>query len=174
MQPETNANETPAAPPDASSGVSISADIGSIGFPFVQKTQEAVDEAEATAASGGGSAMRAFNDAMEKEGAKTENALGKAVSNAFSGVDDVFASMGRAHGAAYISALSAQMSRINSLISMRPTYFGSFSSGAQSAYASPTSVTNLTASLYVGKDRVGSVFTPIINDQMGVDLQVMR
>ncbi len=127
-----------------------------------------------TAASGGGSAMRAFNDAMEKEGAKTENALGKAVSNAFSGVDDVFASMGRAHGAAYISALSSQMSRINSLISMRPTYFGSFSSGAQSAYASPTSATNLTASLYVGKDRVGSVFTPIINDQMGVDLQVMR
>lgn len=127
-----------------------------------------------TAASGGGSAMRAFNEAMEKEGAKTENALGKAVSNAFSGIDDVFASMGRAHGAAYISALSSQMSRINSLISMRPTYFGSFSSGAQSAYASPTSATNLTASLYVGKDRVGSVFTPIINDQMGVDLQVMR
>ena len=127
-----------------------------------------------TAASGGGSAMRAFNDAMEKEGAKTENALGKAVSNAFSGIDDVFASMGRAHGAAYISALSSQMSRINSLISMRPTYFGSFSSGAQSAYASPTSATNLTASLYVGKDRVGSVFTPIINDQMGVDLQVIR
>lgn len=127
-----------------------------------------------TAASGGGSAMRAFNEAMEKEGAKTENTIGKAVSNAFSGVDDVFASMGRAHGAAYISALSSQMSRINSLISMRPTYFGSFSSGAQSAYASPTSATNLTASLYVGKDRVGSVFTPIINDQMGVDLQVMR
>ena len=173
-QPETNANETPAAPPDASSGVSASASIGPIGFPFVQQTQEAVDEAEATAESGGGSAMRAFNDAMEKEGAKTENALGKAVSNAFSGVDDVFASMGRAHGAAYISALSSQMSRINSLISMRPTYFGSFSSGAQSAYASPTSATNLTASLYVGKDRVGSVFTPIINDQMGVDLQVMR
>lgn len=160
--------------PDASSGVSASSSIGSIGFPFVQKTQEAVDEAEATAESGGGSAMRAFNDAMEKEGTKTENALGKAVSNAFSGIDDVFASMGRAHGAAYISALSSQMSRINSLISMRPTYFGSFSSGAQSAYASPTSVTNLTASLYVGKDRVGSVFTPIINDQMGVDLQVMR
>ena len=159
---------------DASSGVSASSSIGSIGFPFVQQTQEAVEEAEATAESGGGSAMRAFNDAMEKEGAKTENALGKAVSNAFSGVDDVFASMGRAHGAAYISALSSQMSRINSLISMRPTYFGSFSSGAQSAYASPTSATNLTASLYVGKDRVGSVFTPIINDQMGVDLQVMR
>lgn len=141
---------------------------------LINTVEKTIDEAEATAASGGGSAMRAFNEAMEKEGAKTENALGKAVSNAFSGIDDVFASMGRAHGAAYISALSSQMSRINSLISMRPTYFGSFSSGAQSAYASPTSATNLTASLYVGKDRVGSVFTPIINDQMGVDLQVMR
>lgn len=158
---------------DALSGASASPYVG-FGFELLEHTQEAVDEAEATAGSGGGSAMRAFNDAMEKEGAKTENALKKAVSNAFSGIDDVFASMGRAHGAAYISALSTQMSRINSLISMRPTYFGSFSSGAQSAYASPTSATNLTASLYVGKDRVGSVFTPIINDQMGVDLQVIR
>lgn len=148
---------------------------------LIHELKTAVDEYEktleslnGTAESGGGGAMSAFNAALAQEGAKTEETLNKSVTEAFKGMDALFSKMGAQHGAAYISALSSQMSRIGSLVSMRPTYYGYFSSGAQSAYASPTSATNLTASLYVGKERVGSVFTPIINDKMGADLQVIR
>lgn len=131
-------------------------------------------EATKAAESGGGSAMNAFNAAIEKGTADTKNTLKSGVTAAFSGFDSVFASMGAAHGAAYINALSHQMSRINSLLSLSPSYAygGTFYNPAQSAYASPTSTANV--SLYVGREKFGQVTTPIIDARMGADLMTVR
>jgi hypothetical protein len=131
-------------------------------------------EATKSAESGGGSAMNAFNAAIEKGTADTKNTLKSGVTAAFSGFDSVFASMGAAHGAAYINALSAQMSRINSLLSLSPSYAygGTFYNPAQSAYASPTSTANV--SLYVGREKFGQLTTPIIDARMGADLMTVR
>ncbi|MBQ2434079.1 MAG: phage tail tape measure protein [Clostridia bacterium] len=135
---------------------------------------ESVGEVKQSAESGGGSAMNAFNAAIEKGTADTKDTLKSGVTAAFSGFDSVFASMGAAHGAAYINALSAQMSRINSLLSLSPSYAygGTFYTPAQSAYASPTSTANV--SLYVGREKFGQVTTPIIDARMGADLMTMR
>ena len=135
---------------------------------------ESVGEVKQSAESGGGGAMNAFNAAIEKGTADTKNTLKSGVTAAFSGFDSVFASMGAAHGAAYINALSAQMSRINSLLSLSPSYAygGTFYNPAQSAYASPTSTANV--SLYVGREKFGQVTTPIIDARMGADLMTVR
>lgn len=131
-------------------------------------------EATKAAESGGGGAMAAFNAAIEKGTQDTQNTLKSGVTAAFSGFDSVFASMGAAHGAAYINALSAQMSRINSLLSLSHSYAygGTFYNPAQSAYASPTSTANV--SLYVGREKFGQVTTPIIDARMGADLMTVR
>ena len=137
----------------------------------INATMSAVAE---SAESGGGGAMAAFNAAIEKGTADTKDTLKSGVTAAFSGFDSVFASMGAAHGAAYINALSAQMSRINSLLSLSPSYAygGTFYNPAQSAYASPTSTANV--SLYVGREKFGQVTTPIIDARMGADLMTVR
>jgi hypothetical protein len=66
------------------------------------------------------------------------------------------------------------MSRINSLLSLSPSYAygGTFYNPAQSAYASPTSTANV--SLYVGREKFGQVTTPIIDARMGADLMTVR
>lgn len=135
----------------------------------------AMDELNQTAESGGGGAMTAFNAAIEKGTLATKDTLKSGVAAAFAGLDSVFASMGTAHGAAYVNALSAQMSRINSMLYASPSYAysGTFGSAAQSAYASPTSGM-LNASIYVGKQKFGELTTPIVNAQMGADLQALR
>lgn len=142
---------------------------------LLEALKTAMDELTQTAESGGGGAMTAFNAAVEKGTLATKDTLKSGVAAAFAGLDSVFASMGTAHGAAYINALSAQMARINSMLSMSPSYAygGTFGSAAQSAYASPTSGM-LNASIYVGKQKFGQLTTPIVNAQMGADLQVLR
>ena len=119
--------------------------------------------------------MNAFNAAIEKGTADTKDTLKSGVTAAFSGFDSVFASMGAAHGAAYINALSHQMSRINSLLSLSPSYAygGVFSSGLP-AYASPTSTSNFSASIYVGREKFGDITTPIVNARMGAEIESMR
>lgn len=144
-------------------------------YELLEALKTAMDELTQTAESGGGGAMTAFNAAIEKGTLSTKDTLKSGVAAAFAGLDSVFASMGTAHGAAYINALSAQISRINSMLSMSPSYAygGTFGSAAQSAYASPTSGM-LNASIYVGKQKFGQLTTPIVNAQMGADLQVLR
>lgn len=131
-------------------------------------------EATSTAETGGGGAMKVFNAAIEKGTADTKDKLQTGVAAAFSGMDSLFASMGAAHGSAYINALSAQMARINSMLSLSPSYAygGTYYNPAQSAYASPTSTANV--SLYVGREKFGQVATPIVDARMGADLMTMR
>lgn len=131
-------------------------------------------EATSTAETGGGGAMTAFNAAIEKGTQDTQSKLKSGVAAAFSGMDSLFASMGTAHGSAYINALSAQMSRINSMLFLSPSYAygGTYYNPAQSAYASPTSTANV--SLYVGREKFGQVATPIVDARMGADLMTMR
>lgn len=142
---------------------------------LLEALKAAMEEMNQTAESGGSGAMTAFNAAIEKGTEDTKGTLKSGVAAAFSGFDSLFASMGATHGAAYINALSAQMSRINSMLSLSPSYAygGTFGSAAQSAYASPTSGM-LNASIYVGKQKFGELTTPIVNAQMGAELQALR
>lgn len=144
-------------------------------YELLEALKTAMDELTQTAESGGGGAMTAFNAAIDKGTLATKDTLKSGVAAAFAGLDSVFASMGTAHGAAYINALSAQMSRINSMLYASPSYAygGSFGSAAQSAYASPTSGM-YNVSIYIGKQRLGEVATPIVNAQMGAELQTLR
>ena len=141
----------------------------------IAKFRESLNsELPETAETGGGGAMKAFNDAIEKGTADTKDKLKTGVAAAFSGFDSLFASMGAAHGASYINALSAQMARINSMLSLAPSYAygGTYYNPAQGAYASPTSTANV--SLYVGREKFGQVATPIVDARMGADLMTMR
>lgn len=142
----------------------------------IAKFRESLNsELPETAEAGGGGAMNAFNAAIEKGTQDTQKTLKTGVAAAFSGFDSLFASMGTAHGAAYINALSAQMARINNMLSLYPSYYGSGAyASAQSAYASPTSATNFRASIYLGKERFGEIATPIVNADMGADLVTLR
>lgn len=126
------------------------------------------------AETGGGGAMNAFNAAIEKGTQDTQKTLKTGVAAAFSGMDSFFASMGAAHGSAYINALSAQISRINSMLSLSPSYAygGTYYNPAQGAYASPTSTANV--SLYVGREKFGDVTTPIVDARMGAAIETAR
>ena len=158
-----NAGETPFSPDVYRTIMALEEEIAAV-----------MSSVEQTAEAGGGGAMKAFNAAIEKGTADTKNTLKSGVTAAFSGFDSVFASMGAAHGAAYINALSAQMSRINSMLSLSPSYAygGTYYNPAQGAYASPTSTANV--SLYVGREKFGQVATPIVDARMGADLMTMR
>lgn len=137
--------------------------------------QAAMEKAAESAESGGGGAIAAFNAAIEKGTQDTQSKLKSGVTAAFSGMDSLFASMGTAHGSAYINALSAQMARINSMLSLSPSYAygGVFSSGLP-AYASPTSTSNFSASIYVGREKFGDITTPIVNARMGAEIESIR
>ena len=137
--------------------------------------KSAMKEAESTASDGGEKAIKAFNTAVEQEGEKTSKVMKSLVSDAFSGFDALFASMGNAHGQAYVNALYAQMARVNTMLSLSPSYAYGGSLFTPSA-VTPASLAkqNANIGLYVGREKVAEVFTPIIDGQLGADIQTMR